>query len=293
MAEEEDTFSSLQKDLARKILSYLIDEQWEVGKKVSTPALARQFNVSRSPIAGALQILVQKGILAPSKRRGLEVIKDLSEIDMNKLLPDSSLEQLYNVMMYDRAKGKIPKEVTEAELIPRYKVSRGIIRKLLMRFAADGLAHRMQGHGWQFVDVIENKEATRESYEFRLIIECAAFRAEKYEINTDKLQQVRKSHQDVLDGSETHVDSNTWFQINAKFHETITELSGNRYLTEAIRQQNNLRRMYETSKFEWLAVDRIRQSCEEHIEIIDAILDGDLSWAESLMRQHLRKAMAY
>jgi DNA-binding GntR family transcriptional regulator len=39
-----------------------------------------------------------------------------------------------------------------------------------------------------------------------------------------------------------------------------------------------------------LTVDRIRVSCEEHLNILAAVEANNLEWAESLMREHLKKA---
>lgn len=39
-----------------------------------------------------------------------------------------------------------------------------------------------------------------------------------------------------------------------------------------------------------LPAERIEQSCREHLAILDAVDNGDLDWAEALLRQHLKQA---
>ncbi|MGO4842905.1 FCD domain-containing protein, partial [Rhizobiaceae sp. 2RAB30] len=73
----------------------------------------------------------------------------------------------------------------------------------------------------------------------------------------------------------------------------LAACSGNRFLTEAVRQQNNLRRMQESAGFEELPTERVEQSCLEHLAILDAIEAGEMEWAEALLRQHLRQASEF
>lgn len=57
-----------------------------------------------------------------------------------------------------------------------------------------------------------------------------------------------------------------------------------------MQQQNKLRRMWEAAIYQDLSIERIRTSCNDHIAILDAVENGNLEWAESLMREHLKKA---
>lgn len=284
--------SPLQIDLARRILDRIRDSGWGVGTRISVPDLARTFGVSRSPVSGALELLVSKGILAPLETRGLQVALDVTGLDTAEVLPSSPLEELYRRMMRERALGELPQEVSEAELIPRYGVSRGIIRKLLLRFAAEGLVQRLPGHGWRFADSLVGEDAYRESYEFRTAVECAALRSPGFHADPQVLMPVRRAHERVLSDSDS-IGGDEWFRINASFHQGLAICSGNRFLADAVRQQNNLRRMQESAGFEELPSERIEQSCREHLAILDAIDAGEMEWAEALLRQHLRQASEF
>ncbi|WP_152613418.1 GntR family transcriptional regulator, partial [Inquilinus limosus] len=55
--------SPLQLELARQIVERMRDEGWAPGMRVSEQALARALGVSRSPIRGALDLLVARGVL--------------------------------------------------------------------------------------------------------------------------------------------------------------------------------------------------------------------------------------
>ncbi|TKT77413.1 GntR family transcriptional regulator [Aquamicrobium sp. LC103] len=282
--------SPLQIDLARRILERIRDAGWAAGTRVSVPELARAFGVSRSPVSAALELLVQQGVLAPMPTRGLQVARDVSDLDAAALLPNSPMEDLYRRMMRERALGELPQEVSEAELIPRYGVSRGVIRKLLMRFAAEGLVQRLPGHGWRFADTLVDEDAYLESYEFRIAVECAALGSPRFKADPQQLLALRRAHERILEDRGRDTGGDEWFRVNAAFHEKLVAFSGNRFLTDAVRQQNNLRRMQESAAFHELPAERIEQSCKEHLAILDAVEAGEMEWAEALLRRHLREA---
>ena len=285
-----DGASPLQIDLARRILQRLRDAGASVGARVSAPELARSFGVSRSPVSAALDLLVARGVLKPMETRGIQVAQDLAAIDPEAVLPTSPHEALYRQMMRERARGELPQEVSEAELMPRYNLPRGAVRKLLLRFAAEGLAQRLPGHGWRFAESLEGEDAYRESYEFRMIVECSGLRAPGFHADPAQLAPIRRAHERVLADSGRSTGADEWFRINSAFHETLAACSGNRFLADAVRQQNNLRRLQESAGYEELPAGRIEQSCREHVTILDAVESGDMEWAEALLRQHLRQA---
>ena len=288
--------SPLQIDLARRILERIRDSGWAVGTRISVPDLARAFGVSRSPISAALELLVARGILTGFGTRGLQLALDVAELDPQVILPSSPLEDLYRRMMKDRAVGELPQDVSEAELMPRYQVSRGVIRKLLLRFAAEGLAQRLPGHGWRFAESLVGEDAQRESYEFRIVVECAALRSPMFHADLQQLAPVRRAHERILSTVQEGrplTGGDEWFRINASFHEGLAACSGNRFLADAVRQQNNLRRLQESAGFEQLPTERLERSCREHLAILDAVEAGEVEWAEALLRQHLRQASEF
>ncbi|UYV37406.1 GntR family transcriptional regulator [Rhodobacteraceae bacterium D3-12] len=287
----QDVVTPLQLEVMRRVVELIRDEGWGPGTRLSVPDLARRFGVSRSPVTVALGLLGEQGIVAPmpAPQRGLQVALDLSEMDITDIAPSSPLDALYQRIMRDRATGKLPQEVSEAELMPRYDISRGVVRKLLMRFAAEGLAQRQPGHGWCFADLLDTDEGARDSYEFRITLECAALRSPRFAINKNQLEAIRRMHRRILDGNHPPTGEE-WFRVNAAFHEGLAAMSDNRFYREAVQQQNALRRMQEAASFEALSEARIRQSCEEHLAVLDAVEAGNMDWAEALLRQHLKQA---
>lgn len=280
--------SSLQAELARQILGLAVDKGWTTGNRVAEQTLARQLGVSRSPVRAALKLLEGRGLLKRDPHRGFIMARELNPEDQLAGVEPSAIEKLYQHLMSDRASGALPQENTEAELAERYQAGRGILLKALMRLSADGLAWRLRGHGWGFAESLDNPQAIRESYRFRLIIECNALREPGYRVDKDQLARMRQAHLAMLETPTASISREQWFRMNTAFHATLVEWSGNRFLAQAIAQQNNLRRMMEYAGT--INADRVKSSCTDHIAIMDAMVAGDLVFAEALLRRHLERA---
>jgi DNA-binding GntR family transcriptional regulator len=277
----------LQNELARQILAHIGKEALSAGAPVRELVLARAFGVSRTPVRAALEVLEGLGYVRLTPGRGFVLSRKLNGTrSATARLPRSPFDEIGAALLADRARGRIPAEVSEAELMPRYGVSRGALRRVLMKLADDGLIQRRRGHGWQFAEALESQEAVFESYRFRMIVECAGLREPTFAADIGELQRLREAYRALLSGGRA-VDPRIWIETNRAFHETLAAWSGNRYLLQAVSRQNALRRFGEYSTFPRLAPERIVQSSREHLEILDAIASGDREWAAVLLSRHL------
>lgn len=283
--------SALQTDLVHQILRGIADDGAQVGAPIRELPLAQRFGVSRTPVRAALRMLEQIGYLAFDAGRGFTLARpvDADAAAAVGALPRSDTDELHRAIMADRARGLLPAEVSEAALMPRYGVSRGMVRRVLMQLSDDGLARRQRGHGWRFTEALDSHEAVMESYRFRIVIECAALAEPGYAADRPALARLREQHQAILRDPE-NLDPKRWFEANNGFHETVALWSHNRFLIEAVRRQNALRRFSEHYVFHRLSPQRIIQSSREHLAILDAIEKDDRPWAASLLERHLALA---
>ena len=285
------TASPLQSQLARQILTLARAEGWRPGTRLVELQLARTLGVSRTPVRGALLLLQRRGLVSAAGRGYVLTDAGLAlDETARQDLPASETERLYHALMADRAKGVVAREVSETELLPRYRTSRGALRRVLLRFASEGLVERQKGHGWRFAESLESEEAIDESYRFRLIVECAALREPDYRLEPNRYNSLRQAHEHLLAALPGTVSHAEWFEVNAGFHEAVAGWSGNRFFLQAVRQQNSLRRLHEYAFFGNLAPQRIEQSCREHLAILQALAAGSPAAAEARMRAHLEQA---
>jgi len=62
--------SNLHSELARRIRRHLADSGAAAGQRLVEEDLCRLFDVSRTPVRGALKLLAQEGVVAPRAGRG-------------------------------------------------------------------------------------------------------------------------------------------------------------------------------------------------------------------------------
>lgn len=283
--------TALQTELARQILSRIESDRLEPGAAIRELPLAKAFGVSRTPIRAALMELRKLGFLDFRAGAGFALKRAVSaaEIGDEARLPRSEIDRLYEAILEDRARDALPAEVSEAALMPRYGASRGTIRRVLMRLSDEGLARRQRGHGWRFVEALDSLDALAESYRFRIIVECAALREPTFKADPGTLRRMKEAHRAIVEHPEG-LEPRRWFEVNSTFHETLTLWSHNRFLIEAVRRQNTLRRFSEYHAFAQLPGERVEQSTAEHLAILEAIEAGDIEWAATLLHRHLSLA---
>jgi DNA-binding GntR family transcriptional regulator len=267
--------------------------RWAVGDRISDVALARDLEISRTPIRQVLQFFVERAFLHQTENRGFQ-LKRVPPIDENldMLVPLSEVDNLYKRLMSARANGLVGSEASEMELLEQFGTTRGTIRRTLLRFSAEGLAERRQGHGWRFAECLDNREAVDESYAFRTIIECGALTEDRFHADPMQLSALEREQQNLLTAPLVSLKGSEWFEANANFHETVVSWSGNRFLTQAIRRQNNLRRMTEYAEFAELSEDSVRKAARDHLAILAAIRTGDRKLAAAILLRHLSRSAA-
>lgn len=282
--------TSLQVDLARRIAQLIYIQGIRPGDHLSEEPLAEQFQVSRTPIRGALKLLADKGLIAYRPNRGYRVnaLQDgapRAEIESKELTPD----ELYRRLLDDHVARRLPDSLIERELGQRYGVSRATLTKTLLRMSADGLIAKRKGYGWQFVPSLESPHALGESYRFRIAVECAGLLEPEFSADPAELERMRIAHEQLVTHDGTAISATDFFALNAAFHEMLARFSGNRFILQAVQQQNQLRRLEEHAAFYRDA--RFIASSREHLQIIAALQAGDRDWAAQLLRQHLKTSL--
>lgn len=190
-------------------------------------------------------------------------------------------------MTRDRFVGETENHFSEADFIKRYNVSRGDLRKALIKLSQDGMVERARGHGWRFLPMLDNVRAQRASYDFRIAVETASIMSSTFEVDATRLKHSKEEHEGLV-ASALKPNSKKLFEANAGFHLMLAEFSRNEFFVQAIAHQNRLRRVIEY--FVKVSSERLKNSCREHLTIIDALDKGDQRWASLLLERHLTGA---
>ena len=271
--------------LAAQIVALARQQSLATGAHITEQRLADTFRVSRSPIRKALSLLAKQGVLVREANRGY-FVKALPEAPRGTLgaVVDET-EERYLRIADDRLAGRVEDHVTETQLMHRYDIGRREVQRILHRMEKEGWAQRKAGHGWAFATLSDTAEAHAEGYRFRMLLEPAAILEPGFRIVPAALERVRRDQQMLLDGGMHRLSRARLFEIGSDFHETITGFSGNRFMVDALRRVNAMRRLLEyRAKYDR---ERLATQCREHLHLIELLRHGSREDAARYLRKHL------
>ena len=276
--------------IARQILDLISEARFDPGHHLREQHLADALGVSRTPVRAGLKELTRMGAVEARPNQGFFLLKRSNELDQLEIEQSKSNDQkLYEQLVHDRIAGILPESFTQTEISQRYDVDRGVLTRTLVKLSEDGLIARNAGHGWRFLQTLNSDIALRNSYGFRLMIEPMALLTPNLHVDRQMLKRLRARHLRLITHPDiTQVPSKEIFETDAAFHELLAEASGNLFVLQAIQQQNRLRRLLEFGSYH--NKRRVKEWCEEHVAIIDALRENKQEQAAELMRKHLQYA---
>lgn len=277
-------------ELAQRLLGLIRSDGLDEGDHLGEQQLAARFGVSRTPVRAALKLLEAHGAVRSVPHLGFFVARPAAELyAVDLAAPVSDDDELYLRIVDDRIAGRLPVSVTQSEMVRRYRASQAQTRRVLEQMADEGLITRNAGHGWRFQPTLDTRQAQLASYEFRRVLEPAAMLLPNFQADRAVLDRLRREHEALLeDQLADRATSPRRFRIDAEFHETIAGFSRNPMFSQAIQQQNHLRRMLEYRGY--TDTVRVADWCREHLAILKALELGNRRKASRLMSEHLDKA---
>lgn len=282
--------SRLQSDLAARILRLLKEQGAGPGYHLVELDLCRHFDVSRTPVRGALRLLAAQGALEARANRGF-VLRH-SVVDAPEADPPSPEEEedqeLFVAIARARNAGLLPDQCTQQEIVRMFQVKLTTAVRVLRQLAELGLVERKPGNGWSFTVAIDSASARHDSYAFRCIVEPAGLIEPTFELDSDWMTRSRERHLAFRNRRWRDTLAVEFFDMNADFHEQLARCSGNRYILSSVQRQNRLRSFL---NYQWVnGVERVVASIDEHLAIMDALAIGKNARAHDLMKLHLDSA---
>lgn len=173
------------------------------------------------------------------------------------------------------------KEIRLAALLG---VSRTPVREALGRLHAEGLVQRRPDGG--FVPVVPDVALVRSLYEVRVGLELQAIRrpvTTGIAHDTGVLADLVEEWEALR--AEEPQPSPAFVLTDESFHVGLAEAARNPALVDVLRHVNE--RIRTVRMVDFLTVDRIRSTIEEHVGIARALLAGDLLEAERRLLDHV------
>lgn len=201
-------------------------------------------------------------------------------------------DRAYSALKRRVLAGEFPLNVRlgEERLAEMLGVSRTPVREALFRLHAEGLVDRWSDGG--FRPVVPDVDLVRHTYEVRAALELAAIRLPVTSGTThdrDVLERLRSDWQDLRDDLPIEPDP-AFVTIDESFHVTLADASGNPVISDVLRQLNDRLRLVRSQDF--LVEGRIEDTVREHLEIVEALLDGDPEAAAARFGAHLATSIA-
>jgi DNA-binding GntR family transcriptional regulator len=172
------------------------------------------------------------------------------------------------------AGGKLSLHVLAAEL----GVSRSPVHHALTRLVSEGLLTVRPRRGYYVAPV--TARAVAEGYDVRLALELLAAERAVDRASIGELDRFAE----LLDATDVAISHEEWDAANAAFHEHQIDLAGNALLSRFYRELSvNLMMQVIRGGH----VEGHEHLVTEHRRIVEAISAGDLSAAESAIREHI------
>lgn len=173
----------------------------------------------------------------------------------------------------------------EQPLAMLFDCSRTIVREALMRLAARGIVTVSARRGWYVIEPSEDE--AREAFEARRVIETGLIRSMKT-VDKTAIKQL-KSHLTREKAALKDTDVGVRSYLLGDFHVCLAECLGNSLLADTLRdftaRTTLIAMLYQSSH-------DAAQSCDEHVQIVDALEQGELARAEALMSAHIGSVQA-
>ncbi len=161
-----------------------------------------------------------------------------------------------------------------------FDCSRTLVREALMQLAARGIVQVSSRRGWFVVQ--PSKIEAREAFEARKVIETGLIRSAGAMDKTTLKRLKQHIQQEKTALKQDDVGRRSF--LLGDFHVCLAECLGNQLLADTLRdftaRTTLIAMLYQSSH------DAVK-SCQEHIDIVQALERGDKETAERLMAEHI------
>ena len=172
--------------------------------------------------------------------------------------------------------------LTELGLCREFGVSRSPVREALRALVTNGFVRKLANRGYAVrqLDLYEIQELydLRTALELHAVEQLAASGAHRAQ-----LEALRNTWKAILRAAPKKGEELA--QLDARFHETIASLAGNRMLLADLHRINE--RLLVLRMIDFGRPKRAGTTCRQHMKVIERILAGDTPGAREAMRQNI------
>lgn len=196
-------------------------------------------------------------------------------------------DQVYQILKEDICNGVYApgQRLQEVELAQRLNVSRSPVREALRLLAGDGLVQEIPNKG-VFVKEFAPKDI-EDVCDTRIMMETFAILRAKTTLDEDSRTLLTELIQ-AMDAAYRCNDLREYIALDGELHDEFVNLSGNGVLIESYQRVHNIVQQFRI--YSLMDQQRFDESCDEHRDIVQALLSGDCERAAAVNRKHLELA---
>lgn len=180
--------------------------------------------------------------------------------------------------------GRLPPgaRLDEAGIAKRFGVSRTPVREALGQLAVMGLVVSRPHRGVTVASI--SSEKMGQLFELMAELEGACARLAATRMTPAERRRLQEIHEDSRALMRSG-DANAYGLANDAFHEALYSGSHNDYLIEATLATKQRLSPFRSAQFR--QTGRLHRSFEEHERVVEAVLRGDQTAAETTIRDHV------
>lgn len=196
-------------------------------------------------------------------------------------------QQVYQIIKDKISNGiyKPGEWLQENELASEMNVSRSPVREALRHLASDGLVISVPNKG-VFVKEISAKDI-QNIYDFRVMLESYAIQRSA-ENMTEEIRQAFLNCVSGLKHAHQANDLQSYIELDTKLHNMIIALSGNPLVESTYEKLYSMCKRFRSYSLN--DPQRFDESLDEHLSIVQNMLNGNILEADRINRKHLELA---
>ncbi|MGW5665618.1 GntR family transcriptional regulator [Streptomyces sp. NPDC003758] len=176
-----------------------------------------------------------------------------------------------------------PGEVYSAPtLAARFGVSATPVREAMLDLVKEGLVDTVPNKGFRVTEVSEKQ--LDEYTHVRSLIEIPTTVALARTADRVSLEALRPAAREIVTAAAAG-DLIAYVEADTRFHLGLLALAGNAHLVEVVGDLRKRSRLYGLTAL--VEAGRLLASAQEHLELLDALLEGDEGAVRTVMTRHI------
>lgn len=198
-----------------------------------------------------------------------------------QMIKTSLTEQVYDIIKEMILNGhlKAGERIDINKLAEEFHISQTPIRYALNRLHDAGLVENRPRVGFYVIELDEEEIA--ETYDLREMFETHALESAIANVKTAFWMDLKERMESIWDISQEEEKRARFDETDAEFHLAIIKGADNKKARELFLH------IYDSIKISLAVGTKLDQSLRDHLEILAAIIEKDLSRAEQRLREHL------